>query len=278
MTEKGDAVDQSLLTNIQVVLVEPQHPGNIGAVARAMKNMGLSRLVLVNPPENFRGQEAVRMALNGADILEKAQTFSSLEAAIAPMGLVIGTSCRPGKERFPVYTPREIVPRVLATARTNRVALVFGPERSGLCNEHLDLCHLLVRIPSSEAFPSLNLAQAVMVLCYELYAACAQESIPPASCMVPADTVQVEQMYADLQDFLLQIGFLDPQNPQRIMRALRRLFGRAGLTSREVSILRGIIRQVRWYSERGHQTATRSRDLGTERLPPVETTAEDAKG
>lgn len=271
-------MDQSLFTNIQVVLVEPQHPGNIGAVARAMKNMGFSRLVLVNPPEDFGGQEAVRMALNGADILVKAQIFSSFEAAIAPMGLVIGTSCRPGKERFPVYTPREIVSRVLATAQTNQVALVFGPERSGLCNEHLDRCHLLVRIPSSEAFPSLNLAQAVMVLCYELYTACVQESILPTSSMVPADTAQVEQMYADLQDFLLQIGFLDPQNPWRIMRALRRLFGRAGLTPREVNILRGIIRQARWYSERGHQTAARPRDLGAEGFPPVETTAEDARG
>ena len=111
-----------------------------------------------------------------------------------------------------------------------------------------------------------------------LYTACSQEHTRTTSGMVPADTAQVEQMYADLQDFLLQIGFLDPQNPQRIMRALRRLFGRAGLTQREVCILRGIIRQVRWYSERGHEATARSRDLGTKCLPPVESTAEDSEG
>jgi tRNA/rRNA methyltransferase len=267
-------VETALLNHISIVLVEPQHPGNIGAVGRAMKNMGLSTLILVSPLADPRSAEALHMAIRGADILEQCQVVSSLEEAIAPVSLVVGTSVRPGRTRYPVYTPRAAVPHILSVAQHNQVAIVFGPERSGLTNTQLDLCHFLVRIPSSEQFPSLNLAQAVMILCYELYYACSAESYSFSPRGELAPTAKVERMYGELKALLLKVGFLDPNNPERIMRALRRLFGRTGLTAREVSIFRGIIDQIEWYSERRHHRTPMTSDLRKENSPCIETTPE----
>ncbi len=240
-----------------------------------MKNMGLSNLILVAPLADPRSPEAMSMAVKGTDILEQCKVVSSFTDAIAPMHLVVGASCRAGKGRHPVYTSREIVPKILSTAQQNQVALVFGPERSGLTNTQLDLCHLLVRIPSSEAFPSLNLAQAVLVLCYELFYAIYEEQREYTPIGELADTSKIERMYGELRALLLKVGFLDPHNPDRIMRALRRLFGRAGLTDREVRIFRGIIDQIEWYSERRHHTAAMKGDLGEKQGIGIEPTPKD---
>ena len=228
-----------------MVLHRPLYSGNIGSVARAMKNMGLSSLVLV-APETKIDRESYWMARGARDILKHCQTYDSLPEAIGQAGLVIGTTARRGKQRHPIYSPREVAPRIVSTAANNRVALLFGTEDSGLDNTSLDLCHLLVTIPTSRTFSSLNLSQAVLLLSHEIFLAA--EALNETPMYRLAGSKEVEQMYEDLGQTLTEIGFIHDSNPRHVMTAIRRLLGRAGLVSREVRIIRGICRQARWFS------------------------------
>lgn len=244
------------LKNIALVLVRPQFAGNMGAVCRAMKNMGLSRLIMVSPQQDPQSTEARMMALNAKDILQQAEIFPSLEEALKGFRWVAGTSARMGRNRGPFITLREICPEILAHAQSVPVAILFGPEDRGLTNEELAPCQALITIPTHSHFRSLNLAQAVMIVCYELFlAALAQQgeeaSAPGFITSPPAEFQKLEKMYAHLEELLLKIGFLDPKNPKRIMHSLRRIFGRAKLTDRDVAILRGIFRQLEWYATKG---------------------------
>ena len=234
------------LDRISVVLHRPLYSGNIGSVARAMKNMGLSSLVLV-APETKIDREAYLMACGARDILEHCLTYDSLAEAIGQAGLVIGTTARRGKQRHPIFSPREVAPRIASTAAANHVSLLFGPEDRGLDNASLDLCHLLVTIPTSRNFSSLNISQAVLLLCHEIFLAAAELNETPMYRL--AGSKEVEQMYEDLGQTLTEIGFIHDSNPRHVMTAIRRLLGRAGLVSREVKIIRGICRQARWYSD-----------------------------
>jgi len=237
------------LQNIAIVLVRPQFSGNIGAVSRAMKNMGLSRLILVSPAQSPLSPEAKMMATSARDILERASTFSTMEKALHGFRWVAGTSARKGRLRGPFVSPREICPEIISIAHSIPVAILFGPEDRGLTNEELAPCQALISLPTHPQLRSLNLAQAVMILCYELYTA-SQAAGPSAPGPFPklAQFQMVEGMYAHLEDLLLRIGFLDPKNPKRIMHTLRRIFGRANLSDRDVAILRGIFRQLEWYA------------------------------
>lgn len=239
------------MDNIAIVLVRPQYAGNIGAVSRAMKNMGLSRLILVSPGQDPLAPEAKMMATSAKDILQKAEVFPTLEKALEGFRWLAGTSARKGRNRGPFITPREISPEILAHAQSIPVAILFGPEDRGLTNEELAPCHALISIPTHANLTSLNLAQAVMILGYELFlthlAAQAREPSLPGLFPKLAELQKVEKMYAHLENLLLRIGFLDPNNPKRIMHTLRRIFGRANLTDRDVAILRGIFRQLEWY-------------------------------
>jgi tRNA/rRNA methyltransferase len=240
------------LRNITIVLVRPQYAGNIGSVCRAMKNMGISRLILVSPGQDPLSAEARMMATSARDILQKAKIYSSLEEALQGFRWIAGTSARKGINRGPFISPREISPEILQHARSIPVAILFGPEDRGLTNRELDPCHALIRIPTHPGLSSLNLAQAVLLLSYELFLtsrAETSEGFSSSSGMPkPAEFKRIEGMYNHLEELLLRIGFLDPNNPKRIMHTLRRIFGRANLGDRDVAILRGIFRQLEWYA------------------------------
>src|SRR5919108_6040479 len=182
----------AVLDNIRVVLVEPQHAGNIGGVARAMKNMALSRLVLVNPADHL-AMEARMMAMHALDILQQAQVVDTLSQAVAGAGYVVGPTRRLGKARQAQHTSRTIAPLLLELAGSNPVALVFGREDSGLSNDELARCHELISIPAHPTFGSLNLAQAVLLVCYELYVSTATQ--PRVSPPMLATTAEVERLY-----------------------------------------------------------------------------------
>lgn len=251
-------MEENILNNITIVLVRPQYAGNIGAVCRAMKNMGLSRLILVSPVQDHLSSEARMMALAAKDILEKAEIYPSLDNALQGFRWLAGTSARAGRNRGPFITPREICSEILNHARSIPVAILFGPEDRGLTNEELAPCQALVSIPTHNKLRSLNLAQAVMIFCYELFLANlaqqGEKNYPPHIIPSPlAEFQKLEKMYAHLEELLLKIGFLDPKNPKRIMHSLRRIFGRAQLTDRDVAILRGIFRQLEWSATKGKQ-------------------------
>lgn len=225
----------------RIVLVGTTHPGNIGAVARAMKNMGLGELRLVGP-RYFPHEEATARASGAEDVLQAARVFDTLAEAIADCHYVAGASARPRTIGWPTTTPRACAARLHHESAQGDVAAVFGPEKSGLTNEHLELCHTLVTIPSDPDFSSLNLAMAVQVLCYELRVAAMNGEAPESTREVPLASVEeLEHFYAHLEQVITASGFLDAENPRYLMRRLRRLFLRAEPDRNEINILRGIL-------------------------------------
>ncbi len=233
--------------SISIILVRPKFPENLGSVARAMKNMGLNRLVVVNGCSPLH-PNAYKLASGAEDILERAEEFFTLGEAISEMACVVGTTSRGGKERKPLLTPKTLAKKLIPLSLKNSIGLTFGSEKEGLTNEELSLCHLYVRIPSKESFASLNLAQAVMVVCYELFQA--SMDIPKQPIHL-AKAEQLERMFEHMEKTLLQIGFLDSNHPKRIMRVMRNLFGRVQMDEREVQILQGIWSQMDWHFRTG---------------------------
>ena len=233
------------LKNIRVVLVNPLYASNVGAVCRAMNNMGLSDLALVAPRADANSDDAKMWSCHANNILRKRREFSTLAKAVADCGLVAGTTARPGLYRGHIRTPRDWAPHLLAASRKARVALVFGPEDTGLTNDDLALCTQLVRIPSSSRYSSLNLSHAVMVVCYELYAATNRFKIPPER-TPEAPSGMREQMFKMWRQSLLDIGFMDEQKAGHMMLGLRRIFSRGHLSVNDVRILIGIARQTQW--------------------------------
>jgi tRNA/rRNA methyltransferase len=231
------------LHNVAVILARPKYPGNIGSAARAMFNMGLDRLVLA-APQCAISDESYRMARAGKAILDSAKICRSLRGALRGIRLTVGTTGKSGGYRAPAGSLRSLVPRILDHAARQNVGILFGPEDTGLVDDELRFCHFLVRIPTKHKAHSINLAQAVMIVCYELYLGSLGRDPAPVSKL--ASTEQVEAMYAQLEQALLGIGFLQPQNARHMMFALRRILGRAGLEAPDVGILRGIARQIGW--------------------------------
>lgn len=231
-----------------IVLCRPQFAGNVGAVARCGKNMGIDRLIVVGSPDLDREEMYRRATHVAADVIDGICYVDDLGEALADFQYVVGTTARLGNARGPVVTPREMAERVAPISQENRVALLFGPEDAGLSNDELRFCHLVVNIPTAE-FKSLNLSHAVMILCYEIFAwrSTADGRFTPKL----ATSRELEGMYAQLQDLLKQIGFLNPQNPEYWMMHIRRFLARTGLYSKEVKIVRGICRQMTWFLEHG---------------------------
>jgi len=231
---------------VEIVLVRPRHPGNVAAACRAMKNMGLSRLCLVGPPPGLVEPDARALAYGAWDVLDGARVASTLGEAVAPSTLVAGTTGRgvPG-----AWTPRRLAGEAEARAAPAGLSVVFGPEASGLTSAELALCHVHVHVPTHDDQPSLNLAQAVLLVAYELRlralasAALVSDEGAPAA---PVTAGELEGAVQDLREALLAAGFLDPANPDHILAELRRLLARAGPTPREITLLRGIARQVGW--------------------------------
>ena len=253
------------LNNLRIVLVRPRYSGNIGAVARAMRNMGIRDLALVNPAP-IRREQADMMAVHARDVLDSMHTYASLRSAIGDCGLVVGTTCRSGLYRDNAVSPRQLAPRIAAMATSNRVALLFGSEENGLTNDDLRLCHQLMTIPTDSSYASLNIAQAVLLCCYEVFLA-AQENLSLAECSL-AVAEQQELMYEKLKQALLQVGFLHRDNPEHIMFALRRIMGRAGLEDRDVRILLGMARQIEWFANGGWRHTLSSANVDTNNTNP----------
>jgi tRNA/rRNA methyltransferase len=243
------------LSNIRVVLVRPIYGGNLGAICRAMKNMGLSRLVLVNPHPDLDIQEAQKYALHADDILFAREQAASVAEAVGDCAVVAATTGLKGLYRSHTKTPRELAPRLLESAQQHPVALVFGPENHGLSNDEMQYATHLVTIPSTPAYSSLNLAQAVMLCAYELYLA-SQQYEPPKEFHPEAPVVMRERLFQLWREMLLDIKFCDEVKIDHMMMGFRRIFGRGYLSEADVNILMGLARQASWCAERGRDTGT----------------------
>ena len=235
-----------------IILVEPSLAVNVGAVARAMKNMGFRKLRLVCPngTSEHLSESARRMSAGSEDILEQARVFPSLGEALADIQVAAGCTARKGQGRTPLLDPQGLRAYAARYGPETRLGIVFGREDRGLTNEELDLCNLVVTVPTAPEHRSLNLAQAVLLVCYELRGRFAESDVQMPAQGSPATSEELEGLYRHGREVLLRVGFLDPQNPDRILRVLRRLLGRAGPDSREVTILRGILRQMDWYVQK----------------------------
>ena len=225
---------------VRFVLFEPTHPGNVGAAARAIKTMGFSGLVIVNPACEIDGVARARSS-GALDVLQGARIVPTLADAIDGCGFVVGTSSRRRRLAWPELDPRECAAKVVAACASKPVAIVFGAERAGLTNAEMDRCNALVYVPSSPEYSSLNLAMAVQIIAYELRWAQGIDSKPPDPESVPACAGEVEMFYEHLERVLRDSGFLKKDTPRVLMRRLRRLFNRAQLDEKELNIMRGIL-------------------------------------
>lgn len=236
-------------TGVRFVLVEPQSGGNVGASARALKNLGFERLVVVAPRCNPLDREAQLMAVDAGDLLARAEIVTDLDAALAGAATVAGTTRRSGKQRLPHYRLDQIAGDLAALARAGELAIVFGREDSGLTAVELDRCTHLVHFLSSDEYPSFNLAQSVLLVAYELRRAMSAGS-GPGEPEGLADDAQREAMYAHLEEALLAVGFLQDDTVVGRMRRLRRILGRASLTPGDTDVIRGIARRMLWLSRK----------------------------
>ena len=251
------------MVHISIVLVEPQGPINVGAVCRSMMNFGFSDLRLVNPCSDYGSLMARRMALKAESILKRAQRFTSLEEALADCHLTVGTTRRFGKYREDFLNPQQSAIRALTQPSNSRIAFVFGREDRGLHTRELDLCHWFVTIPTHGAYPSMNLSHAVTLLLYELGKVTRPTAADNPYQEQPACSEDVERMFQHMRRTLLAAEYLDPQNPDHILRAFRRLFGRTGLNEREVRILQGLWSRIDWIEgERRRLSAKESSPAG----------------
>jgi tRNA/rRNA methyltransferase len=233
--------------NIAIVLQRPRYPENIGSAARAMCNMGFNQLIVVDP-EKWEEDRIRRLATHEAGaVVDSIRRFDSLDEALAPFGHVVGTTARLGGRRPVLKSPELMVRRLIPLTQNNSVAILFGPEDRGLTNEDLKHCHQMVNIPTAD-FSSLNLAQAVMVICYCLSRAGLND--PPAFTPRLAKRIELDLMYAELTAALGRIGYLNPENPDYWMSRIRRFFTRLSLRAGEVSLVRGICRQIQRYGDR----------------------------
>ena len=230
-----------LLSRVRIVLVEPQHPGNIGATARAMKTMGLADLALVKP-YRFPHKEATDMAVGAADLLEAARAYPDLRSAVADCAYVVGSSARLRSLPHNTTTPRELASR-LAREVGGRIALVFGPERVGLSNDDFELCHELVSVPANPDFRVLNLAAAVQILSYELRLA-AEPALRGKPEREPVVQGEMELFFEHLERVLVRVKFLNPKHPRQLMRRLKRMYSRAAPDQNEMNILRGVLAAI----------------------------------
>ncbi|HNU84626.1 MAG: RNA methyltransferase [Pseudomonadota bacterium] len=235
---------QVLLDNVTVVLNRPKYPGNIGSVARCAKNMGIENVLVVSEV-GYEEEKIRQMSTHlAADVVDRIRYEADLGKALSGFHYIVGTTARVGRARPAFQTPREAAAKLVEISQKNRVALLFGSEDAGLTNEELRYGHLLVHIPVSERFRSINLSHAVMILCYEIFlAASGKKTFTPRL----ATSGELEGMYGHIRDVSLRIGFINPQNPEYWMTSIRRFLSRVELRSREVKIIRGFCRQLDWF-------------------------------
>ena len=245
------------LSNISIVLHRPRSSENIGAAARAMRNMGISHLVIVDP-SNLDLIKVLKMATHAAsNIIKKIEVSETLKEALTPYNYIVGPTARLGRQRQVIGRPSRLAEILIPISVENRIAVLFGPEDKGLSNEDIRYCHALVNIPSSE-FSSLNLAQAVMIMCYELFLASREEKHEFFPRL--ASRHELEGMYEQLKDILVRISFINPENPDHWLNNMRRFFSRLPLRAKEVNIIRGICRQIDWYTTKCYGDGLKARD------------------
>ena len=234
--------------NISIVLYKSKYAGNIGSVARAAKNMGISNIIVVGKTDFDREEMEQRSTHLAADVLDQMQYCERIDEALGSFNYIVGTTARLGKARGPFIAPRAVAKDIADISQKNKVALLFGPEDTGLANEELRLCHAVVTVPTSREFTSLNLSHAVMILCYEIFTASSPVITGAQATPKLALSSELEGMYGQIKTLLADIEFLNPENPDYWMMHLRRFLGRVSLLSREVKIIRGICRQLAWYA------------------------------
>ena len=248
--------DRVNIDNISIVLMQPRYSENIGAAARAMRNMGMQQLVIVDP-RNFDLSKALKLATHFAsDIIEKSKFYPDLKEALSPFNYVVGTTARLGGQRQIVLTPLTLGRNLIPISVKNRIAMLFGPEDKGLSNEDIRYCHVLVNIPTSE-FSSLNLAQSVMILCYEIFIAGgeADEEFTPRM----ASRHELDGMYDQLKDILVRISYINSENPDYWLNHFRRFFTRLQFRAKEVNMIKGLCRQVDWYGKKCYEDGKKER-------------------
>ena len=237
---------QASIKHISIVLQKPKYAANVGSVARAAKNMGISNIIVVGAADMDKEEMKKLSTHLAADVVDKIQYFNDIGSALENFNYIAGATARQGSARGPFILPRVIAEKVVNISQKNKVALLFGPEDTGLSNDELRYCHAVVTIPTARNLKSINLSHAVMIVCYEIFTA----SLPSIEEATPklALSKELEGMYGQIKTLLAEIGFLNPENPDYWMMYLRRFFTRAGLLSREVKIIRGICRQLEWYA------------------------------
>ena len=233
-----------LLNSVRVVLVGTTHPGNIGATARAMKNMGIVNLALVKP-KDFPSNEAIYRSKAAKDVLESAQIYENLEDAVSDCELVIGTSARGRTVPWPVLDPKDAADRVAIHSENNKVAIVFGREDRGLTNQELGLCNLHVHIPTDPEYSSLNLAQAVQILVYEIRVSILKDQEYEEYWDVDlATNEQTERLIDHMDELMQEVEFYDVQNPRKLLLRVRRFFKRNSIDVMEANIFRGLFAAI----------------------------------
>ncbi|HAO93030.1 MAG: hypothetical protein A2X93_02955 [Deltaproteobacteria bacterium GWC2_56_8] len=240
--EKKQKEGSSASNNIAIVLVEPQSPGNVGSVARAMKNTGFSDLVLINPCDHS-ADAAISMACNAFDILKGARVFKTLGDYADEPGVIVATTRRMGRTRYPILTVHEATGKILELAADNKVAVLFGREDRGLENYEVKLADMLVEIPTHEDYPSLNLSSAVLIFCWQVFTA----GNPLAEAVKVAPRAELDKMYVHMEKTLRGLEYGEGGAGhilESILRSFRRLFGRTGLMQKEINMLRGIFTQI----------------------------------
>ncbi len=241
-----------LLDNLSIVLERPRSAGNIGSVARAMNNTGLTQLILIDPCE-YLIEECFKMAMGSIQIVQNARVASNMTEALEGFQVVIGTSRRRGRIRKALLTPHEVGEKIVSSVSANKVALVFGNEKDGLNNDDLFKCDWITTIPASSKQPSLNLAQAVLIYGYETYVQSLEKKNGEALKLGPsvASLESREKMYELMNQTLSRIGFYEHGSPTNLMRSLKQLFGKSNLSSRDVRIIKGIFSQMNHVLDHG---------------------------
>ncbi len=234
--------------NITLILVEPQGPINIGSVCRVMMNFGFNNLRLVNPCKEYQSEQARKMALSAQNMLVQAPLFNTLADALSDCHIAFGTTRRFGKYRKNFLMPEPAAETIAAFDDSVKCALVFGREDNGLTADELALCQNFVTIPTDDRFPSMNLSHAIGILLYEIAKAMQNKlsTNREITTKTPATIESIEQMFSHIRKALSDIGFLDPQNPDHLLRTFRQVFGKAGLTERDVRIIRGLMSKIEW--------------------------------
>ncbi len=240
----------SVLNNIRVVLVGTLYSGNVGSVCRAMANMGVGDLALAEPRLCDEWSEAARMAVHADGILERHRRFDSFRDAVADCAFVVGTTVRGGLYRQHVQTPRDLAPQLLKLAANGRVALVFGREDQGLSNDEIGCCTHLIRVPTDSEYGSLNLSQAVLLCCYELYTALGSYE-PPVEKSAPVVAAHKLKMLERWRDMLLEIGFMKEDKADHMMQGVQRIFSRGIFSRDDAAIMMGVARQAEWAARQG---------------------------